>query len=256
MNSKFGRDPAVLLLGSLGLTGLIVLIWWGVVAAQLVSPVFLPPPGRTFAHVCDQLLSRSFWASVAVTMARMVMGFSFSALLGVGIGALVGSSEKLRPYVDPTLEFLRPLPASAMIPVFILLLGLTEKMILAVVVFGSLWPILLATVHGFRAIDIRLREVARVLELTNRQFFTRVALPSAIPGIFGGIRLSLTVSLIITVAVEMIAGSTGLGHNIIIAARSFDGVALFSGIIVLGVLGYMTVTSLDIVEARLLRWKL
>jgi sulfonate transport system permease protein len=121
--------------------------------------------------------------------------------------------------------------------------------------FASLWPVLLATVHGFKTVEPRLIEVARMLHLTRLELVFKIALPNAMPDIFAGLRLALTVSLILAVVTEMLSGVAGIGHNIIMAARSFRSPDLYAGIIVLGVVGYLTNIALERVEPHMLRWR-
>jgi sulfonate transport system permease protein len=157
--------------------------------------------------------------------------------------------------VEPTLELIRPLPASAVIPLFVLLVGLNEQMIVSVIAFASLWPVLLAAVHGIKTIEPRLIEVSRMLHLSTLEFIVKIALPNAMPDIFAGLRLALTISLILAVVTEMLSGMEGLGHNIIMAARSFRSADLYAGIIVLGAVGYATNLALEHVERHVLRWR-
>src|SRR5262249_59440035 len=120
---------------------------------------------------------------------------------------------------------------------------------------ASLGPVLLATVHGFRTIEPRLVEVSHLLHLSRLEFVRKMALPNAMPDIFAGIRLALTVSLILAVVTEMLSGLNGLGHNIMMAARSFRSAGLYAGIIVLGGVGFATNLVLERVERDLLRWR-
>lgn len=142
-----------------------------------------------------------------------------------------------------------------MIPVFVLLLGLNDRMIIAAIAFSSLWPVLLNTVHGFKTVESRLMEVANILHLSRLEMIWKIALPSAMPDIFAGLRLALTVSLILAVVAEMLAGVAGLGQNITLAARSFRSADLYAGIVVLGAVGYATNLILERVENHLLRWR-
>src|SRR5208283_4323683 len=139
------------------------------------------------------------------TVQHMIGGWLVASIFGVALGALVGSSKAAREYIAPTLEFLRPLPASAVIPVAIAMFGLTPQMALGVIGFGSIWPVLLATMHGFAAVEPRLGEVARALRMSRWQTIAKVSLPSATPDILAGLRLGLTVSLILADVCEMIA---------------------------------------------------
>jgi sulfonate transport system permease protein len=161
----------------------------------------------------------------------------------------------VRPYVEPTLELIRPLPASAVIPVFVLLIGLNDRMIVVAIAFSALWPVLLNTVHGFKTVEPRLLEVARILQMSRWELLRKIALPNAMPDIFAGLRLSLTVSLILAVVAEMLAGTAGLGQNITLAARSFRSADLYAGIVVLGAIGYASNALLAFAEKRLLRWQ-
>jgi ABC-type nitrate/sulfonate/bicarbonate transport system permease component len=189
------------------------------------------------------------------TIERMIYGWLLASLVGVVLGAAIGTSRLLRAYVVPTLEFLRPLPASAIIPVAIAILGLSEPMALAVIAFGSLWPVLLATIHGFSAVEPRLYEVGRALGLSRASVILKIALPSASPDILAGMRLGLTVALILSVVCEMLAGRDGLGHWILLSARSFRAPDLYAGVILLGALGYVSSVAIAALERRLLIWR-
>jgi ABC-type nitrate/sulfonate/bicarbonate transport system permease component len=185
----------------------------------------------------------------------MALGWLLASLLGIMLGALIGSSARARAYLGPMLELMRPLPASAIMPLAISLLGLSERMVLAVIAFGALWPMLLATVHGFAAVEPRLYEVSRALGLSKLEQIYKISLPSSMPDILSGMRLGLTVALILAVVGEMLAGQEGLGNHILLAARSFRAADLYAGVILLGVTGYFTALLLGAVEARALRWR-
>jgi ABC-type nitrate/sulfonate/bicarbonate transport system permease component len=242
-------------LGSIAVALALVAAWQLAADAALISPVFFPGPDRAFGTLWAQMHDAEFWTAFGETLRRMALGFVLATLAGVAAGGAIGMSEPLRTYVVPTLELIRPLPASAVIPVFVLALGLNDGMIVAVIAFASLWPVLLATVHGFRTIEPRLVEVSRLLHLSRLEFVWKMALPNAMPDIFAGIRLALTVSLILAVVTEMLSGLVGLGHNIMMAARAFRSADLYAGIIVLGAVGYVTNAALERLERYILRWR-
>ena len=150
---------------------------------------------------------------------------------------------------------MRPLPASALLPLAIAMFGLGPGMVLFVVAFGAMWPVLLATVHGFGAVDPRLAEVARCLQLSRTEFVWKVGLPNALPDIVAGMRLSMTVSLIVAVVGEMIASQPGLGQAILLAARAYRASELFAGIVLLGVVGFASNALLVLAERKLLKWQ-
>jgi ABC-type nitrate/sulfonate/bicarbonate transport system permease component len=185
----------------------------------------------------------------------MVEGWLLASLLGVALGALIGVSARARAYLQPTLEFVRPLPASALLPLAISIFGLSPNMVLAVIAFGAMWPVLLGTIHGFAAVEPRLAEVSRCLQLSRIDFVRKVGLPNALPDILAGMRLSLTVALIVAVVGEMIASQPGLGQAILLAARAFRASELFAGIVLLGLIGLASNTLLALAERRLLKWQ-
>ena len=242
-------------LGSLGVLALLVLLWQLAAVQEWVSPVFFPAPTRSAAALAEQMASADFWQAFRETVTRMALGFVTASVAGIVLGAAIGLSPGVRATLEPTLELIRPLPASAMVPVFVLLLGLNDRMIVIAIAFSALWPVLLNTVHGFKTVEPRLMEVARILHLSRLETVWKIALPNAMPDIFAGLRLALTVSLILAVVTEMLAGVIGLGQNITLAARSFRSADLYAGIIVLGALGYLSNLLLERAEQRLLRWR-
>lgn len=249
------RRAVMIWVGSLAVMVLMVVLWQLAAARQLVNPVFFPAPARTLESLGEQMQSADFWFAFRETLRRMAIGFVTASVLGVALGAIIGLSPRLRPYIEPTLEMIRPLPASAIIPVFVLLIGLNDRMIVAAITFSALWPVLLNTVHGFKTIEPRLVEVSRILRMSRWELLRKIALPNAMPDIFAGLRLSLTVSLILAVVAEMLAGTPGLGQNITLAARSFRSPDLYAGIVVLGAIGYFTNILLERAEQHLLRWR-
>ena len=246
--------------GSLAVLALFVVLWWAASGAGWISRVFLPTPAAAWSSLVDGLgLSGAeggplLHFSIA-TIARMLEGWLLASLAGIAIGAAVGISPALRAWIQPTLEFIRPLPASAMLPIAISVFGLNPAMVLSVVAFGAMWPVLLATVHGFAAVEPRLQEVARCLQMPRAAFVLKVGLPSALPDILAGMRLAMTIALIIAVVGEMIASQPGLGQAILLAARAFHASELYAGIVLLGAIGFASNALLALAERRLLRWQ-
>ena len=234
---------------------LLVALWQLVANLKLVSPVYLPGPDRAFTALVRGLTASDLGAKLAGTVEHMVEGWLLASIAGIALGALIGSSRQARAFIAPTLEFLRPLPASAIIPVAIALFGLSPAMALGVIAFGAIWPMLLATIHGFAAVEPRLHEVAGALRLSRAAVIFKIALPSALPDILAGLRLGLTVALILAVVCEMIAGLNGLGNWVLLSARMFRSADLFAGVILLGAIGFVGALALNAVERRLLAWR-
>jgi ABC-type nitrate/sulfonate/bicarbonate transport system permease component len=185
----------------------------------------------------------------------MFFGWALASLLGVILGAAIGSSRTARDYLEPLLEVVRPLPASAIIPAAILFLGLSNEMAITVIAFGAIWPVLLSSAHGFATIEPRLREVAEALCLSRRQLLVKIAVPGALPDILAGARVSLAIALILAVVTEMQASQPGLGQNILLAQRSLRSPELYAGIVSLGIMGFVLNHALIMIEQHLLRWR-
>ena len=230
-------------------------IWFVVAELRLVSPVFLPSPGRAFGDLAARFADGSIWEPVGATVQRMILGWFLASLAGVALGAMIGLTPLARDLIEPTLEFLRPLPASAMIPVAILFFGLSENMAVSVIAFGSIWPVLMSSIFGFGAVRVRLQEVAALLGLSRAEFLAKIAIPSAMPDILAGMRSGLAVSLILAVVTEMQASLPGLGRDIFLAQRSFRSGELYAGLVMLGLIGVIINHGLQIAEIRLLRWR-
>ncbi|HEY6355442.1 MAG TPA: ABC transporter permease [Burkholderiaceae bacterium] len=243
------------LLASIALLAAVIGAWWLASHREWVSKVFLPTPEAAFTSLLDGLRDGDLVAYTLATAGRMVVGWFVASLLGIGLGALIGSSAAARRWLQPTLEFIRPLPASAMLPIAIAIFGLSPAMVLFVVAFGAMWPVLLGTVHGFASVHARLSEVGRALQLSRSALALKIALPNALPDILAGMRLSLTVSLIVSIVGEMIASQAGLGQAILLAARSYRASDLFAGVILLGAIGFVSNAALGAGEHRLLRWQ-
>jgi sulfonate transport system permease protein len=247
MNTRPSTWPA-----SLALLAALLVVWWAISHAGWLSPAFLPTPEATAASLAEGVRGALLRASLS-TAVRVLQGWLLSSLAGVALGAAIAGSPTLRPWVQPTLEFLRPLPASAVMPLAIALYGLSPAMVLFVIAFGALWPTLLATVHGITAIEPRLIDVARCLRLSRVAFLWKMGLPHAAPDIVAGLRLSLTVSLIVGTLGEMLASQEGLGLAILLAARAYRASELFACLVLLSLIGLAGHALLVLAERWLLR---
>jgi ABC-type nitrate/sulfonate/bicarbonate transport system permease component len=239
----------------LAVVALIVVLWWFASHFEWVSRVFLPTPEAAGLALYKGLVTGELAQQTWQTTLRMIQGWLLACLAGIFIGAVIGVSAVATAWIKPTLELLRPLPASAVLPLAIAVLGLGPNMVLGVVAFGALWPVLLATVHGFSTVEPRLNEVARCMRLSRSAFILKIGIPNAMPDILSGMRVSLTIALIVAIVGEMIAAQEGLGRAILMAARSFQAADIFAGLILLGLLGFASNSLLVLSERRALRWQ-
>jgi ABC-type nitrate/sulfonate/bicarbonate transport system permease component len=235
---------------------LMIALWQLEANLELVSQIYLPGPDRAFRALVNGFQNGVLLQRTGATVERMIYGWLIASLVGVVLGSMIGISSLARAYLHPFLEYLRPMPASAIIPVAIPILGLTDTMVLAVTSFAALWPTLLATIHGFGSVEPRLQEVSRILRLGRLEFIYKIALPNALPDIVAGMRLSLTYALILSVIGEMLSGRDGLGSWILFSARFYKAPDLFAGVMLLGLIGYVSALLISHAERRLLRWRL
>lgn len=188
------------------------------------------------------------------SLGRLAVGIVCSILIGIVGGLLIGSIRWLRALLEPTMEFFRAIPPTVLIPVLMLLVGVGDEMKVAVIIFGAVWPILLNTIEGVRSMDEVLADTSRTYGMTKINSIRYLILPSAMPQIMAGIRQSLSIALILMVISEMFASSSGLGFAIVQFQRSFAIPEMWSGIVVLGLIGVTMSFIFQAVERVVLRW--
>lgn len=217
--------------------------------------MFLPAPSEIWLSLTSMFQSGEMYEAMRQTWQRLILGWLTASIAGIGLGLLIGSSALAMRLLGPILEFFRPLPASAVIPLFVLALGLSDTMIILVIAFGSLWPVLLSTTAGVQAVDGRLREVAAGLELPSVHFFWHIVLPTALPYILDGLRLGVTLALVLCVVAEMITMGGGLGGLILLASRNFRSADLFAGVALIGASGLLLNSLIELTQRKLVRWQ-
>ncbi|GAB3618213.1 ABC transporter permease [Okibacterium endophyticum] len=185
---------------------------------------------------------------------RLLAGYGAALVVGIVLGILIGSSRRLRSFLEPVLEFFRAIPPPVMVPVFMLFLGIGAEMKIVVIAMGCLWPILLNTVEGVRALDPVLRDTARSYRLGRRTRVMRMILPGASPQIVTGARQGLSIGIILMVISEMFAAQDGLGFAIVQFQRSFAIPEMWGGVILLGVLGVLLSLVFRLITDRVLAW--
>jgi len=175
-------------------------------------------------------------------------------VVGVGLGIVLGRFPLLLRAFNPALQFLRALPATALVPVSIVLMGIGDTPKIVLIGFVSLFPIMLNTIDGVRNVDEVLEDVSRSFRLTRRQRVLQVQLPAATPQILAGMRVALSVAFVLMVVTELVAATNGIGYVTLQAQQSFQVPQMWSGMLLLGILGVLINGAFVLVERRLLRW--
>jgi ABC-type nitrate/sulfonate/bicarbonate transport system permease component len=217
------------------------------IAETMVELWFSGPPSRLF-------LTEAVGTDIVPSVVRLLTGWVLAGVIGVTLGLVLGRSDKAYDYLSPTLNFLRSVPPPALAPVFLILFGLGTPMQLATIIFGIVWPILLNTIDGAHTLDETVVETTRSMRLSKPRFLATVVLPAALPKIFAGLRVSLSLALILMVISELVGSNDGLGAQMILAQRTFDLPEMWAGIVLLGILGYVLNAALLAVQNRVIGW--
>jgi len=229
---------------------------WQLAALVADDPISLPAFTEVVARVWSTWAADpTAWSNaIGPSLARLLAGWSMAVVAGVVIGTILGLSATARDYLGPTISFLRAIPPPALLPLFIVLLGIGDGMKAAVIGFGAVWPILLNTADGVASVDPLQRDTARAYRIGFRDELIRIVLPAAAPRIFAGLRISLSIAVILMVISEMIATVDGVGFALVQAQRSFRTLDVWAAIVVLGIIGFSLNAALGVVEGRALRW--
>jgi ABC-type nitrate/sulfonate/bicarbonate transport system permease component len=226
---------------------------WALVSADSQTYYF-PPLTDILQTFRDTWLFERVGSDVVPSLLRLGLGYGIACVLAVALGLALGLSRTLRRALDPVVQFLRSVPPPALLPFGILVLGVGTSMKVFIIAFVCLWPVLLNTIDGVAGVDPTLRETADVYGVGRRDRVLRVILPAAAPQIFAGMRTSLSLALILMVISEMVASTNGIGYFVLQSQRSFAIPEMWSGILLLGILGYVLNAVFLIVERRVLRW--
>ena len=237
---------------ALALPVLLLAVWW--FASANSTNFFFPPLSQILDALVEEWFGPRLVADVVPSILRLAAGYAVAAVGAVALGVLIGTSRSVRGVLEPVLEFFRAIPPPVLVPVIMLFAGIGDGMKVIVIVFGCVWPILLNTVEGVRAVDSVVLETARSYGITGPARITRVILPSAGPRIAAGLRQALSIAIILMVISEMFAASNGLGFTIVQFQRSFAIPEMWSGIILLGLLGFGLSLLFRLAEGRALRW--
>jgi len=234
---------------------------WQVVTTLAADPYF-PPPSEIGAIMVDQWLSgppehlfltEAVATDIAPSLVRLLSGWLIAGVIGIALGLVLGRSEQLYAYLSPTLNFLRSIPPPALLPIF-LIFSVGAPMQLSIIIFGIVWPVLLNTIDGARTLDSTVVETTRSMRLSKTRFLTTVVFPAALPKIFAGLRVSLSLALILMVISELVGAGDGIGAKMILDQRNFDLPQMWAGIVLLGILGYVLNVLLLVVQNRVIGW--
>ena len=243
-----------------GFPVLLVVLWD--LAVRYTETRLIPSPREvavmmydfTFGGIYDDAFSGTIVTHILRSMERVYGGFFTAAALGIPLGLMIGRVKVVRQLLDPTISLLRPIPVTAWLPLSMILFGLGPNAAIFLVFLGAFYPILLNTIFGVRSVDPRLFEAASMLGCTGSAMFRQIVLPASMPAIFNGLRLGHGFAWILIVVGEMTGVPTGLG-SVIMDGRTLSRTDLaIVGMIVIGVLGFLTDRVIVKLNNRVLSW--
>lgn len=232
--------------------GLIVVV--EVVTATVVRSRYFPRPSEVFVALADQLAGGELGGAIASTLGTFVTGLAIAAAAGVLLGVPLGSFPRLYAVFSLVIEFLRPLPSVALIPFVILLLGVGSPTAITVTAYAAFWPVLFNTYYGVRDADPVAIDTARNFGLTRLEVLRRVVLPMAARNVATGLRVSSAIALILTITVELLTSSGGVGYFITFMQGATRTTEMYAGVVAVGVLGYLVNLALRAAERRVVFW--
>lgn len=240
------------------LPAILVTLWW---FGSVNSTNYLNPPLATIVEEFwptwfggESFSDTRFVRDVIPSFVRIVIGYFVALALGVVLGVVIGSSRNIRAVTEPVLEFFRAIPPPVLVPIFMLFLGIGDSMKVLVIAIGCLWPILLNTVEGVRALDSVLKDTAHSYRFSSWGTLTKLTLPGASPQIVTGARQALSIGIILMVISEMFAALDGLGFSIVQFQRSFAIPQMWGGVVLLGLLGLVFSLVFRAITGVILKW--
>jgi NitT/TauT family transport system permease protein len=211
-------------------------------------------PSSSLRALVDELSSGALSGEIGDTLAAYFEGLALAIVIGVAAGVLIGSSRTLLDATSVVIEFLRPIPAVALIPLAILFFGLGVPARRFVIAYAAAWPILINTLYGVRSVDRVLHDVARTSGVGRTGRLFRVTLPAALPSIATGIRVSAAIALLVCVTAEFVIGSGGVGTYMERQQIANRLPELYAAVVLVGLIGYLVNVGLRAVQRRALFW--
>ena len=234
---------------------LLFLFWQTAVSAKWLNPVLLPSPGETLSYLFGTLADGSMNQDIGATLYRTLMAFLFAALIGVPLGVMLGSSESLYRSVEFLVDFFRSTPSSALIPLFMLIFGITDTNKIAIAAFAAVLVILFNSAYGVMNAKKTRIMAAQVMGVSRWHVFKDIMLMESLPQTFVGLRTGVSMALVIVIVAEMFIGSeTGLGHRIIDAQQLFNIRDMYASILITGAFGYLLNLAFLLIEKRCVHW--
>ncbi len=230
----------------------LIATWFGISSSS--TNAFFPPLSQILSRFGDLWIFEHFATDIIPSLKNLLLGFGIAVVLGVLLGFVLATVPLLRAMFEPTLHFLRGIPPVALVPILITLVGFGNEMRISSIVIAAVFPTMIATMDGIRSVDSGLRDVCTVYQLSRKDRLLSVYLPSAGPQIAAGMQVSLLVSFIVMIASEMMGTAQGIGAMTLLAQQTFMAADMWAGILLLGLIGFLSNLLFNLVKNRALSW--
>jgi NitT/TauT family transport system permease protein len=234
---------------------LILAVWEGLARAHLIDVRFFPPPSAILVAGWGTTQTGELWSNLRISLVRIGVGFALGAVPGIALGVVMGLMPWVRLTCMPIVSAIYPIPKSAILPLIMLIFGIGELAKWVFIAVGVFFPVLINSMVGVLTIDQIYLDVGRNYGARGPTFLLTIALPGALPVIFAGIKLGFGLALILVVIAEIVASRAGLGFFIWNAWQIFDVEKLYTGLIVIGILGYLSSEAIDAAERVVVPWR-
>ena len=259
-DSTVGRDrrpvrrlPAKQLLGLAGIVGFLG-TWELIPRLGIINERFLPPASEVILALLRDFGLTAFWIAVGETMMAWFLGLVIAVTLAVLLGFVIGSSDLLRKATNSTVEFLRPIPSVALIPLAVLLFGVKIESSLMLITYAAFWQVLIQVLYGVADVDMVANNTAKTYGLGRMARIRYVVFPTALPYLMTGVRLAATVALVLAITAELVIGSPGLGREIALAQSGGAISGMYALVLATGLIGVLINVLMRFIEKKTLSW--
>ncbi len=258
--TNVGRDrrsvrklPTQQLLGLAGIAGFLA-TWELIPRLGIINERFLPPASEVMVALARDFGLTAFWISVGETMTAWFLGLVIAVALAVLLGFIIGSSDFLRKATNSTVEFLRPIPSVALIPLAVLLFGVKIESSLMLITYAAFWQVLIQVLYGVADVDMVANNTAKTYGLGRMARIRYVVFPTALPYLMTGVRLAATVALVLAITAELVIGSPGLGREIALAQSGGAISGMYALVLATGLIGVLINVLMRFIEKKTLSW--
>ncbi|WP_334173860.1 ABC transporter permease [Pseudoxanthobacter sp.] len=229
-------------------------LWWAVTASGLVKPIFLPGPDAVWLRLVELATDGTLWADAGISLYRMMVGFAIASAMAIPIGIMIGCFRVWEASIEPLVDFVRYMPVVAFVPLTILWAGTSDTQKFVIIWIGTFFQQVLMVMDNVKRVPPDFVGLGRTLGLSEARIVRRIVLPSALPGIWDTLRISLGWAWTWLVLAELVAATSGLGYRIVVSQRYFQTQTIIGYILLLGVLGLITDQSMKALERVLFRY--